>query len=116
MTQYMFGMLWLTAESVQRQSSDAQSSWLGFLPVLVVIAVLVVVVIPYGRIFKRTGYSPWLSLLTIIPLVNVAVIWWFSLAQWPAFSHRNGGVDGPKRGVIYTESEREQFRQRGFTA
>jgi hypothetical protein len=44
---------------------------------------------PYGRIFYRVGYSPWLSLLMLVPLVNVVTIWLFAYAQWPAVTAKS---------------------------
>jgi fucose permease len=37
---------------------------------------------PYAIVFSRAGYSKWLSLLLLIPLVNIALMWWFAHAEW----------------------------------
>ena len=51
--------------------------------VLIMLALAWVVVgWPYARIFSRAGYSKWLSLLILIPLVNLITIWWFAFADW----------------------------------
>ena len=39
---------------------------------------------PYSRIFSRVGFSPWLCLLMIVPVVNVIAIWIFAYSNWPA--------------------------------
>jgi len=37
-----------------------------------------------GRIFSKAGYSRWLGLTMVIPLVNLVVLVWFAFADWPA--------------------------------
>ena len=36
-----------------------------------------------SRVLERTGYSPWLALLGLIPLVNIVLLWVFAWADWP---------------------------------
>jgi hypothetical protein len=59
----------------------------GFLlpPVhLLLIAILgFVVLIPFWQIFKKAGFSPWLSLLTMIPLAGFFVLYYVAFARWP---------------------------------
>jgi hypothetical protein len=53
--------------------------------IVVVIAVFAaIVVIPYWRIFGRAGFSPALSLLMFIPLVNIIALYYLAFAQWPS--------------------------------
>ena len=44
----------------------------------------IIVVIPFWRICERLGYSPWLSLLMAIPLVNLIFIYIVAFSQWPS--------------------------------
>jgi hypothetical protein len=54
-------------------------------PQLILILVIVVAIIyPYTRIFGKAGFSPWLGLLICVPLVNIIMIWYLALAEWPA--------------------------------
>lgn len=53
------------------------------------------VLIPAVRLLRRGGHSPWSALLLLIPLVNVAFIWWLAFAE-PA--QRSGGDAGGCRG------------------
>jgi ATP/ADP translocase len=50
---------------------------------IVIVLLLVLFLWPYGRILSRVGYSPWLCLLLIVPLVNVIALWLFAYADWP---------------------------------
>jgi len=43
-----------------------------------------IVIIPFWRICKRVGYSPWLSLLIALPLVNLIFLYILAFAQWPS--------------------------------
>lgn len=49
---------------------------------LLIVAALVVP--PYWQLWKRTGHSPWLSLLILIPVVNIVSIWVLAFKAWPA--------------------------------
>jgi hypothetical protein len=37
-----------------------------------------------GNILSKAGYSRWLSLLLLVPLLNVVLIWVFAFVKWPA--------------------------------
>jgi hypothetical protein len=41
------------------------------------------VLIPYWQIFKKAGFSPWLSLLIVIPFVNLCALYYLAFARWP---------------------------------
>lgn len=47
----------------------------------------VVVILPFWFIFSKAGYSKWLSLLMVVPLVNVILLYFLAFSQWP--SHGN---------------------------
>ena len=51
---------------------------------LVVIFWIAVVLVPAWRITKKAGFSPALSLLTLVPVVNVVAIWVFAFVKWPS--------------------------------
>ena len=44
---------------------------------------IVVVVIPLWLICKKAGISPYLSLLILVPGVNIAIYWILALINWP---------------------------------
>ena len=51
---------------------------------LIYIAICFLVIIPWMKIFDKTGYSRWLSLVMIIPILNYAVFVWFAIYdEWP---------------------------------
>ena len=47
---------------------------------------VLVVVVPFWKITGKAGYPGWLSLLVIIPLVNVVYIYFLAFSKWPSLS------------------------------
>ncbi len=41
-----------------------------------------VVLPPYWMIFRKAGFSPWLSLLTLVPLAKYIVLWVVGFSEW----------------------------------
>lgn len=44
---------------------------------------LLVVVVPFWKIFPRANMPAWLSLFMLIPLVNVILLWTLAFKRWP---------------------------------
>ena len=53
-------------------------------PLVMLVIVLSILLIPLWRIVKRTGHSPWWSLLIFIPLGNFIGLWLLAFVRWPA--------------------------------
>jgi hypothetical protein len=51
-----------------------------------------VVIFPHWKMFQRAGYSGALSLLLILPVINIIVLFWFGFSEWPALRGRRGGM------------------------
>ena len=45
--------------------------------------VAVLVVVPVWRICTKAGYSGWLSLLVLVPIVNLVLLYFLAFAEWP---------------------------------
>lgn len=54
-----------------------------FIIIILLILGIVAWVIPYWQIFKKAGFSPWLSLLMLVPLLNLALVYYLAFARWP---------------------------------
>jgi hypothetical protein len=54
---------------------------LAFIPILIAIGIAILV-IPFWFICKKAGFSPWLSLLNIIPFGNLVLIYVLAFADW----------------------------------
>ena len=51
-----------------------------------VLAWAAIVVVPFWRICEKAGYSGALSLLILVPLVNVGLLYFLGFANWPRTS------------------------------
>jgi type VI protein secretion system component VasK len=58
-----------------------------------VACMILIVLIPYWKIFGKAGFSPALSLLMVIPLVNIAMLYYLAFSDWP--SHRRSPQQTP---------------------
>jgi hypothetical protein len=54
-----------------------------FFLIFIYIAIAVFFFIAWAQIFSKAGYSGWLCLLLIIPLVNIIIFFWFAFSRWP---------------------------------
>jgi len=50
---------------------------------LVATSLLAVTVLPFWMIFKKAGFSPRLALTQLVPLVNLAALFYLAFAEWP---------------------------------
>lgn len=57
--------------------------WLGIL------VWVVIILPPFWQIFSKAGFSGWLSLLMLIPLVNLIVLYVVAFSDWPSLRHSN---------------------------
>lgn len=59
---------------------------------LMILAMSAAVVYPAMRICRRVGLPPLLGLLAIVPLVNVALLWFVAVTPWPAVERANSSM------------------------
>ncbi len=52
--------------------------------VFLAVVSVVVVVWPAARICRRAGYSPFLGFVAIVPMANIALLWFIALSPWQA--------------------------------
>ncbi|WP_166268877.1 hypothetical protein [Marinobacter caseinilyticus] len=46
--------------------------------------IAIVVVTPVWRICRRIGYPGWMGLLILVPVANLALLYFLAFADWPA--------------------------------
>ena len=65
-------------------NAQAQHALLLILPVIAIVGVIVVAVIliPFWFICKKAGFSPWLTLLNLVPLGNLVLLYVLAFAEW----------------------------------
>jgi hypothetical protein len=54
---------------------------LAILPIIIVVC-LAILIVPFWFICKKAGFSPWLSLLNIVPLGNLVLLYVLAFAEW----------------------------------
>ena len=57
----------------------------GIPELIVVVCICLVVIVPFWRIFSRAGFSGWLSITQILPIINFIVLFYVAFAEWPAY-------------------------------
>jgi hypothetical protein len=62
---------------------------LGFCGLLVVL-----MLVPYWKIFSKAGWNGAMSLLMLLPLASLIVLWVFAFSDWPAL-RREPPAPGP---------------------
>lgn len=50
---------------------------------LMMLVTAAVVIVPFWFIFSKAGYSKWLSLLMVVPMVNVILLYVIAFSKWP---------------------------------
>jgi hypothetical protein len=46
------------------------------------LAAAILAVIPFWKIFTKAGFSGWLAVLAVIPLVNLVVLYYVAFSNW----------------------------------
>ncbi|MGB3177183.1 MAG: hypothetical protein WBH14_04580 [Albidovulum sp.] len=62
---------------------------IGIPGLLVIVIYCVIIVVPFFQLWKRTGHSGWISLLMLVPLVNLIMLYVLAFKDWPAMKERN---------------------------
>lgn len=61
---------------------------IGLPGLLMALVWLVVLVVPFFQLWKRTGHSGWIALLMVLPLVNLVMLYVLAFKRWPALDAR----------------------------
>ena len=61
---------------------------------LIIFAVfLAITLLPFWMIASKAGFPGWISLAVLVPLLNIAFLFYLAFAPWPALRHsRSTGV------------------------
>ena len=54
-----------------------------------IIVVGVIIIWPFWKIFTKAGFNGALSLLMLIPFINVVMIFYLAFSEWPAMRGGN---------------------------
>jgi len=61
-----------------------------------ILVIGLVVIWPFGRILRRTGFNPLWCLVMFIPFVGTIALWVFAYMRWPALENVGPRSEGPK--------------------
>jgi hypothetical protein len=50
---------------------------------------VIVLVVPFWKLWQRTGHSGWWGVLMIVPLANIIALWVLAFKDWPALRGRS---------------------------
>jgi ABC-type transport system involved in cytochrome c biogenesis permease subunit len=54
---------------------------MAIIPIIILVS-LVIVIVPFWFICKKAGFSPWLSLLNVIPLGSLILLYVLAFSEW----------------------------------
>ena len=69
---------------------------IGVQEMIVLLAMAVLVVWPFWRIFSKAGFPGWLAIGMLFPLVNLILIFYLGFAEWPALLNANSKAVPPR--------------------
>jgi len=49
---------------------------------------LIVMILPFWKITSKAGFPGWLSVLSIVPLINIGFLFFLAFAPWPALTDK----------------------------
>jgi hypothetical protein len=49
---------------------------------IIFLVMIALVLIPAAKILSKAGFSGWLSILLLVPLVNLICVWIFAFSKW----------------------------------
>lgn len=67
---------------------EGSGMW-AFGPLTMMLVMAAVIVVPFWFIFAKAGFSKWLALLILVPLVNVILLYYLALSKWPSLGNGN---------------------------
>jgi uncharacterized membrane protein YhaH (DUF805 family) len=56
---------------------------MGFWQFLIALLYVVAIIYPVSIILRRIGFSPWWSLLAVVPVINLIMLWVLAYVGWP---------------------------------
>lgn len=63
-------------------NANAYSPMIVLLFFWFVVILMIVGIVPYWKIFSKAGFSGWMSLLMLVPLLNLVVLYLVAFSNW----------------------------------
>ncbi len=58
--------------------------YMGSFGIFMWLIMAVVIILPFWFIFSKAGYSGWLSLLMVVPIINIVTLYFLAFSTWPS--------------------------------
>jgi hypothetical protein len=71
----------LQSQPDQAQIQRMAMALMAIMPIFMLIG-LAIIIVPFWFILKRAGFSPWLSLLNVVPLGTLVLLYVLAFAEW----------------------------------
>jgi hypothetical protein len=77
-------MLFATLLQVQPDQETIRHIAMSILAIMpfVLLVGLAIIIVPFWFILKKAGFSPWLSLLNLVPLGQLVLLYVLAFAEW----------------------------------
>ncbi len=59
----------------------------GVFELIILCTSVLFVVFPFWKICSKAGFPGWISLLVLIPVLNIVLLFFLALADWPALKN-----------------------------
>lgn len=56
----------------------------GPFELIIVVLMTVIFIFPFWMIASKAGFPGWISLAILVPFLNIALLFFLALADWPA--------------------------------
>ena len=50
---------------------------------LMMLVFAALIIVPFWSIFRKAGYSQWLGVLMVVPIVNLVMLYFLAFSDWP---------------------------------
>ena len=91
----MFNLAFMLQQGIDPdQIQHIVVAMMAILP-LIILVCLAIIIVPFWFICKKAGFSPWLSLLNIVPMGNLIMIYVLAFAQWKVVPVPQSGYPPP---------------------
>ena len=57
----------------------------GISEIIFISPILILLVLPFWKIFSKAGFSGWWSLSLLLPIINILVIYILAFSKWPIY-------------------------------
>jgi flagellar basal body-associated protein FliL len=66
------------------QARQAMMAMAAIIPIMIIVVLIFVaiIILPFWFICKKAGFSPWLSLLNVVPLGGLILMYVLAFAEW----------------------------------